>query len=556
MVPRHRVKRTGAALIALFFFTAGTGTLPGQGDDPSEIFLKAYLSAQQGEKLERENRFNTALAKYRFAGSLIETLRRSHPAWQPAIVEYRGRKISEGILRIQERTTRQNALTASSSPLPEIAPAMPESDGWSEPGPEVVAAQLGETTAQPSADPAIKEATKKLRDKVDQLQAALGKARSELETARIEKETVNTRLKETNAKLENAEHDLEKAKKSEQQTRDQLAKAEESLRASQASQESSIKEQQQLRAEVAHLKDAVAAADEARTTAEKQREDVQAKFADTNKQITALEHQRDEALAQLKVAKQTEQGVQLLLAEKDDLQQKLADAEEKVRILSESDPVKAEKFAEMNQQLAELQQQLAEAQKRNDYLAARAAELDVQLDDASMDLQAAKLAGANSEESAQLAKENELLRNIVVRERQEEARRDEARTLVLAELNRLKIRSEKLNRQIEFLAQPVTKLSSEELALFRQPVVSVSDQRAGLFKASFVFEKKAAVNSISTAKADANARAGGESDASVNSPDSSKTHVSPKIQGLVRAARKNLQQGNYKAAEKQYQQIL
>src|SRR5437867_5289180 len=490
MVPRHRVKRTGAALIALFFFIACTGILPGQGDDPSEIFLKAYLSAQQAEKLERENRFNTALAKYRFAGSLIETLRRSHPAWQPAIGEYRGRKISEGILRIQERTTRQNALTASSSPLPEVAPALPESDAWSEPGPEVVAAQLGETIAQPSADPAIKDATKKLRDKVDQLQAALGKARSELETARKEKETVNTRLMGTNSKLEKAQNDLEKAKKSGQQTGDQLAKAEESLRESQASQESSVKEQQQLRGEVAHLKDALAAADEARLTAEKQREDTQAKLAAVSEQITALQHRRDEALAQLKVAKETEQGVQLLLAEKDDLQHKLANAEEKVRILSESDPVKAEKFAEMNQQLAELQQQLAEAQKRNDYLAARAAELDVQLDDASMDLQAAKLAGANSEESAQLARENELLRNIVVRERQEEARRDEARNLVLAELSRLKIRSEKLNRQIEFLAQPVAKLSTEELALLRQLVVSVSDQGDGVCSASFAFEKK------------------------------------------------------------------
>src|SRR6266581_9226690 len=228
MASRHCVRRAGAALLAVLIFLGAKDILLGQQDDPSEIFLKAYLSSQQGEKLERENRFKTALAKYRFAGSLIETLRRSHAAWQPAIVEYRGRKISEGILRIQERTTRQNALTASSSPLPEVAPALPESDGWSEPGPEVVAAQLGETTAQPSPDPAIKEATKKLRDKVDQLQAALGKARSKLETARIEKETVNTRLKETNAKLENAEHDLEKAKNSEQQTRDQLAKAEES----------------------------------------------------------------------------------------------------------------------------------------------------------------------------------------------------------------------------------------------------------------------------------------------------------------------------------------
>src|SRR5438093_8328456 len=431
MAPRHRVKRTGAALIALFFFTAGTGTLPGQGDDPSEIFLKAYLSAQQGEKLERENRFNTALAKYRFAGSLIEALRRSHPAWQPAIVEYRGRKISEGILRIQERTTRQNALTASSSPLPEVAPALPESDGWSEPGPEVVAAQLGETTAQPSPDPAIKEATKKLRDKVDQLQAALGKARTELETARKEKESINTRLKETNSKLEKAEN-------------------------------------------------ALAAADAARLTAEKQRDETQAKFAAANTQISAIERQRDEALAQLKAAKEIEQSVQLLVTEKDDPQQKLANAEEKVRVLSQSDPNKAGKFAEMSQQLTELQQQLAESQKRNDYLAAKAAELDVELDEASTQLQAAMLTGANGEESAKLARENELLRNIVVRERQEEARRDQTRNLVLAELDKLKIRSDTLNRQIEFLAQPVTKLSSEELALFRQPVVSVSDQHAGL----------------------------------------------------------------------------
>jgi len=547
MARRHRMKRAGAALIALFCFLQAIAVV-GQQDDPSEIFLKAYLSAQQGEKLERENRFKTALAKYRFAGSLIETLRRSHAAWQPAVVEYRGRKISEGILRIQERTTRQNALTAGSSPLPEVVPALPETQGWSEPGPDVVAPQSGESSAETSRDSAIKEATKKLHDKVDQLQAALGKARTELENARKEKETVNTRLTETNSKLEKVQSDLEKAKKSEQQTRDQIAKTEESLRASQASQESSVTEQQQLRAELAHLKDAVAAADEARTTAEKQREDVQAKLAAASKQINALEHQRDEALAQSKVAKETEQGLQLLLAEKDDLQQKLANAEEKVRTLSESDPVKGKKFAEMNQQLAELQQQLAESQKRNDYLAARAAELDVQLDDASMDLQAAKLAGANSEESAQLARENELLRNIVVRERQEEARRDEARNLVLAELSRLKIRSETLNRQIEFLAQPVAKLSTEELALLRQPVVSVSDKRNGVFNASFVFEKKSSGDAAATVKPDAKAKSARGSELTKE-----KQH---QLQDLARVARRNLDQRKYQTAEKQYQEIV
>jgi len=532
---RVRMTRTAAILLSLHILVAGTRILVGQEEDPSEIFLKAYLAAQHGERLEHENRFKTALAKYRFAGSLIETLRRSHGDWQPAIVEYRGRKISEGILRIQDRTTRQDALSSSSGPLPEVAPALPESGAWAEPGPEVVAPQLGEPIAPTSRDAVIDGATKRLREKVDQLQAALGKARSELETAQKEKETINGRLKETNSKLEKAENDL---------------------KTSLVSQESSVREQQQLRDEVAHLKGALAAADSGRQTAEQQRDETQAKFAAANTQIAALEHQRDQALAQLKAAKETEQGVQLLLAEKNDLQQKLANAEEEIRTLSESDPVKADKFAAMNRQLAGLQQKLAETLKRNDYLAAKAAELDVQLDEASTQLQAAMLTGANGEESVKLARENELLRNIVVRERQEEARRDQTRNLVLAELDKLKIRSATLNRQIEFLAQPVTKLSGEELALFRQPVVSVSDQNAGLFKASFVFEKKSAANSISTAKAHENGGTGGEGDTGTNKSELSKTGVPPKIQHLVQTARKNFQQGNFKAAEKQYQQIL
>src|SRR5947208_16673533 len=148
--PRSRLKRIGAILLVGFFLLPAFNQLDAQQDDPSEIFLKAYLSAQQGEKLEHENRFKTALAKYRFAGSLIEDLRRSHADWQPAIVEYRGRKISEGILRIQDRISRQNELSEGASHLPEVVPSLPESEPWSEPGPEVVAPQSDESITQVS----------------------------------------------------------------------------------------------------------------------------------------------------------------------------------------------------------------------------------------------------------------------------------------------------------------------------------------------------------------------------------------------------------------------
>ena len=536
--PPRVVRRRPAWLVAISFFIATIAAVA-QQDDPSEIFLKAYLSAQQGEKLEQQDRFKTALAKYRFAGSLIEELRKSHAQWQGAVVEYRGRKISEAILRLQERITRQTQLTASANPLPDIASAAPESDAWSEPGPEALEPQSTETTSERSRENSGKVGVKNLRDKVAELQAALDKTRGDLATTRKEKEVVDTRLNDSNSKLERVQNDLDEAKKSERQTRDQLTQLHES-KGPEALEGNSANEQQLLPAEAAQLKGAVAAADEARVTAEKQRDDIQAKFAEATNHIITLERERDDALSQLKSAKESEQHFQSLVAEKNDLQQKLGIAEENVRKLSEDAPNAAEKLAEMERQMAQLQQQLTESQNRNQYLAARTVELDVELEHTVTELQTATLAETNSEDSSQLARENELLRNIVVRERQEEVRRNEVRKLVLAELDRFKVRSDLLTKEIEFLAQPVTKLTAEELALFRQPAVSISNEKPGALKINFVFEKK---STSAIGKSNANSTA-------------VPNVLSSELQEIAAAARMNVEQGKYRIAEKQYQTVL
>ncbi|HEY2680384.1 MAG TPA: tetratricopeptide repeat protein, partial [Candidatus Udaeobacter sp.] len=329
------------------------------------------------------------------------------------------------------------------------------------------------------------------------------------------------------------------AKKPERETQDQLAQLPES-KASQGLEDNGVKEQQQLRAEVAQSKEAVAAAEQARVTAEKQRDDTQAKFAEANNHIIALECERDEALSKLKSTKESEERFQLLVAEKNDLQQKLAIAEENVRKLGEASPNAAEKLADMERQMAQLQQQLTETQNRNQYLAARAAELDVELERTGTELQTARLAETNSNDSSQLERENELLRNIVIRERQEEVRRDEVRKLVFAELDRFKVRSNLLNKEIEFLAQPVTKLTAEELALFRQPAVSISNEKPGALKMDFVFEKKSTAD-------------GGKS----NAISAAVPNLLPDdLQEVAVAARKNVERGKYRTAEKQYQTVL
>jgi hypothetical protein len=86
-----------------------TRALPGQEvEDPSEVFLKAFTSVQQGEKLEKDGSYKFALSKYRFAASLLEQIQQRNPNWQPLIVQYRTRKTAEAISRAEQRLTLDN----------------------------------------------------------------------------------------------------------------------------------------------------------------------------------------------------------------------------------------------------------------------------------------------------------------------------------------------------------------------------------------------------------------------------------------------------------------
>ena len=219
------------------------------------------------------------------------------------------------------------------------------------------------------------------------------------------------------------------------------------------------------------------------------------------------------------------------------MKEKLATAEKTVREISADKPKKEQEMAEVKRQVEQLRQQLAASQKQNKEYEVTVADLRSQLEEASSALEKAKLTGANAEETARLTKENDMLRKIVVRERQEEARREQAKKLMLAEFDKLQIKSDTLNQQIELLAQPVTKLTSDELALLRQPVVGISDSGPA-FTASFTARERI------PAGRDLRCKRGRTRRCRTNWCRS-------------RAKRKsNFDRGKYRAAEKQYQEIL
>ena len=579
------MKKIGPILLAAVVFCLASPLLTAESDDPSETFLKAYMTAQQGEKLEHENQFKAALAKYRFAGSLIEQLRKAHPDWQPAIVEYRGRKVSESILRVQDKASTQESVNAPAPPAENAAAVPPE------PAPTQVAkepvAPLPAAKPAPASTPnevAIEQATRKLRDRVDQLEAELQKSRTQMSAAENEKQSLNSRLDETKSKLGKAQGDLDKAKTAEKQVRDQLTQAQASLKKTAAAGSNEGKAQEALRSEIAQLKkvlvsaqqgrsaaekerdDAntkVAGADQQRASASKERDEANARAAEADQKVASANKERDDALTQLKGLKDTEQRVEVLVAENSNLKQKLADAEKTVREISADKPKQEKELADVRKQIGDLQTQLAASQKQNQTYQTTVAQLRSQLDDASKQLEQVKLVGATPEETAKLTKENEMLRNIIVRERQEEARRDQAKKLMLAEFDKLQIKSETLTQQIQLLAQPVTRLTTDELALLRQPVVSISDDNSGAVKASFTFAKNTKPN---TPAASTESPAGSLVASKASSPPAAQTgytvpsifkpNVPEDVVDLARLAKENFEKGKYRSAEKIYQEIL
>ncbi|HKP92277.1 MAG TPA: tetratricopeptide repeat protein [Chthoniobacterales bacterium] len=536
-------------LLAAFCFTAAPACLAAETDDPSEVFLKAYMTSQQGEKLEHDNQLQPALAKFRFAGSLLEELKKTHGDWQRAIVDYRSRKISESIIRVQGKLGTQKDLAATSNVPPPVAsnaPTLPKKPGPPEPSVEVTTpsaankpAPVAQTEPAPApsaaSDAAIKEATKKLQDKVDQLQAELEKSRNEYDAVAKEKETLNGRLQETNTKLEQAQGELEKTKGAEQEVRSQLAQAEESLKKIAGSDRQDSKKQEALRGEIAQLKKALASAEKGRAAAEKEKD------AESEK-VTAVTKERNQLLAELKTAKQAQDRVQVLVTENTDLKGKLAQAEKTVREISADKPKKEQEVAEVKRQVEQLRQQLAASQKQNKEFEVTVADLRAQLQEAGTELEKAKLTGANPEETTRLMKENEMLRRIVLRERQEEARREQAKKLMLAEFEKLQIKSDTLNQQIELLAQPVTKLTDAELALLRQPVVAVSDVSPTSSSGTFALAKQQGPT-----------RPNPPSGPTVQT---SAPAVPDELASVARDAKENFEKGKYRAAERQYQEIL
>ncbi len=182
-----------------------------------------------------------------------------------------------------------------------------------------------------------------------------------------------------------------------------------------------------------------------------------------------LESRLKRAEEDLKVAQSGgDERVQALLKENGSLKEQLSDAEAKLRNL----PTGAEDIAALKADLIKAQTGLKVAQQENENLRRANETLRKDLEETRMQLKTATSTAASdvsSEALQTLQKENALLRAIVDRQFQEDARRMAARDSLARELRELGSRTEAIRAQLEVLQTPLAPLSEEERQLLRTP---------------------------------------------------------------------------------------
>jgi DNA repair exonuclease SbcCD ATPase subunit len=347
--------------------------------DPSEQFLSAYQSYQDGEKLERGGSTQEALNKYRFAESLLTEISNNSPSWQKDVVEYRLKKTREGLSRLQDGT----ASTAS-------VPAVPDSNNnsaTSNPsvGPSITiippsgASGGGSNSTSPSSE------VRRLRRQINDLKEQLQQSQDALNSQKTREKDLNS--EEWVKKKADLNRALQEAKDQVATLKDQLHQRD--------SWGNDLKELQK------KLDDAVAD----KLAMEEQSQ------ANERKQEAAsllLVHQLQEAQQKVQAGNETKQKYEQLCADvekqRDSIKQLQSDLEHSQQVAKES----TGKNGELQKQLAEASAKLATAegvQKKVDELQGK---LEASLKESAQvktDLDVSKTEAKNAQETLRKTKE-------------------------------------------------------------------------------------------------------------------------------------------------------
>lgn len=434
------------------WFALGLTVLSGQaGSDPGDLYLDGFQSWKAGEKLEQEGNKQAALQKYLEAHKSIQTVAQNYPDWQPDVVSYRLKGVEQALSRI--------GYTVPMAGAPMI-PAVPQPSGVL-PAPPVTGAP---TTVPPQPQGGVSSITGMIDQQFQSLnqqnQALQQQNQDMAEKLKLFQEGYTSALKER----QKAEADRDVLVSQMQALNGRLEKLSKESDAKNAAAQAEI---QKLRNESKMVSDMLA------TRAKE--------FEDSGKVIESLKKEKEALIAnqrhlETELAKaKSAPGVNVppdmakLLAENARLKGELADAQKQIETLRVEGGKKDQEIAALKTQLTGIQNELASLRKENTDYQSKVAELQLKLKEMNSELQNPALKKPN----AQLAKENETLRAIIMRHLRQQQRLLTSKEIVIAEMKKLQLTSETLMENLEDMTSGKVRITVDEESLFTDEELKV-----------------------------------------------------------------------------------
>ena len=478
--------------------------------DPGDIFVNAYMAAQEAEKAEQAGDVRLALNKFRYAKEALDSISAKSPSWQPAIVSYRKQRVAEGIVRVQgkvgkpgpkpggrvEKNPVEPPLPGTELGLPELPPIEPEASPIPEERstgkPVKPPGKPQATTSEPGGD--IEESIRKMKARQAELQSEVKEATAATQEAEQEKRdlarklaassearaTAEEKQKVLQDRADRAEKALLSAQGDGEKVRAMQLEVSESrklLRAAKLNDEvdRELRRQYEDRLKAAQVKyEAMVRRSRELEMASKDApgrvKELELQLAKVQAENTELKGKLSTVTGQLTALRESAKNVDKLVAENAALAAKLDDAQKQVANFKAEGEEKDKLIASLKQEVVSVKEQLAKAR-------ADSANFQKQMGDmqAKLESQGRELAQVKTDQG-KLKDENLILRGIVLKQQKAEAQRAATKKLVLGELAKLDIKSKTLLKQIDFLGQPVVTLTEKEKNLFKKGNIDIPNE--------------------------------------------------------------------------------
>ncbi len=485
-------------------------------DDAADQFFRGFVLKKDAEIMEQEGNFQGALSIYQQMKQTFDNLAKSNPDWQPGMLGNRRALTDQAIARVQARLAQpsQAASSTPAMPLPASTTTLPGVFGLTMPGGAAPVPMPGQTaqpaTASNPSAPTATGAMPSLADVLSQWESAYRQrmtalesqnsimqgdlvkwqqwyqwASGEITTSREKQQKLESDIQTKGEAISAMKMEVAAGRATQKQlddlTKEKIAIEVEYKKAvqRQSAAETAAKEASQKLAEAAERINTVEMERNKilaeRDAAIKDRDAKTAELAEKSRKAETTVKERDALSAQvlgmkteleaLRTKAQPPKAEQMkkLLAENERLKKDLDVAQQQIVTLKSDSVRKDQEIASLRTQVTSLQGEIATLRQQSSAYQTQVADLTLQL----KQLQEAKPGVMTPE----MAKENTMLREIIMRQLRSQYRQQQAKDLVIAELKKMEGVSSKLLEQVEELKKGRLSLTPEEEKLFTDPSV-------------------------------------------------------------------------------------